>query len=144
VRAGFGGGGEERRAFPGGDRPTGDAARARRAQWAWGAMQGGGAVLPHGSAPSPPPPPNPTITLPPNPRWSTWESRLAYYDRTYGKLMDEWYEDVINEGNLDMVGGRCLGWGVGKGQCLVSTAFGGGACRTAGGARQAAGAARGQ
>lgn len=36
-------------------------------------------------------------------RWSTWESRLAYYDRTYGKLMDEFYEDVINEGNLDMV-----------------------------------------
>lgn len=35
-------------------------------------------------------------------KWSTWESRLAYYDRTYGKLMDEWYEDVINEGNLDM------------------------------------------
>ena len=23
-------------------------------------------------------------------RWQTWESRLAYYDRTYGKLMDEW------------------------------------------------------
>ncbi len=41
---------------------------------------------------------------PPKKRWSTWESRLAYYDRTYGKLMDEWYEDVINEGNLDMVG----------------------------------------
>ncbi|GBF90673.1 hypothetical protein Rsub_03245 [Raphidocelis subcapitata] len=34
--------------------------------------------------------------------WATWESRLAYYDRTYGKLMDEWYEDVVNEGNLDM------------------------------------------
>lgn len=44
-------------------------------------------------------------------KWATWESRLAYYDRTYGKLMDEWYEDVINEGNLDMVGarGRALG-----------------------------------
>lgn len=34
-------------------------------------------------------------------KWAKWESRLAYYDRTYGKLMDEWYEDVINEGNLD-------------------------------------------
>lgn len=34
-------------------------------------------------------------------RWNTWESRLAYYDRSYGALMDEWYEDVLNEGNLD-------------------------------------------
>jgi hypothetical protein len=34
-------------------------------------------------------------------KWSKWESRLAYYDRTYGRLLDEWYEDVINEGNLD-------------------------------------------
>lgn len=52
----------------------------------------------------------------PRRRWSTWESRLAFYDRTYGKLMDEWYEDVINEGNLDMVGRAggllCGGWRV--------------------------------
>lgn len=45
---------------------------------------------------------NPHSKQQPTPqRWATWESRLAYYDRTYGKLLDEWYEDVINEGNLD-------------------------------------------
>eukprot|EP00879_Flechtneria_rotunda_P029885 GHRR01032349.1.p1 GENE.GHRR01032349.1~~GHRR01032349.1.p1 ORF type:complete len:357 (+),score=99.80 GHRR01032349.1:257-1327(+) len=34
-------------------------------------------------------------------KWMNWESKLAYYDRTYGQLMDEWYEDVLHEGNLD-------------------------------------------
>jgi hypothetical protein len=23
-------------------------------------------------------------------RWQNWESKLAYYDRTYGELMNEW------------------------------------------------------
>lgn len=23
-------------------------------------------------------------------RWQDWESKLAYYDRTYGELMNEW------------------------------------------------------
>ncbi len=23
-------------------------------------------------------------------RWQSWESKLAYYDRTYGELMNEW------------------------------------------------------
>jgi hypothetical protein len=23
-------------------------------------------------------------------RWMDWESKLAYYDRTYGELMNEW------------------------------------------------------
>jgi hypothetical protein len=23
-------------------------------------------------------------------KWNDWESKLAYYDRTYGALMDEW------------------------------------------------------
>lgn len=64
------------------------------------------ALSPPPSCPLPPYPPLPPPTPPlPTPRWKTWESRLAYYDRTYGKLMDEWYEDVINEGNLDMVRG---------------------------------------
>ncbi|WIA34330.1 hypothetical protein OEZ86_012669 [Tetradesmus obliquus] len=34
-------------------------------------------------------------------KWQNWESKLAYYDRTYGELMNEWYEDVLHEGNLD-------------------------------------------
>ncbi|KXZ45076.1 hypothetical protein GPECTOR_59g685 [Gonium pectorale] len=34
-------------------------------------------------------------------RWAEWESRLAYYDKATGPLMDEWYEDVINAGNLE-------------------------------------------
>ena len=24
-------------------------------------------------------------------KWNDWESKLAYYDRTYGPLLDEWY-----------------------------------------------------
>eukprot|EP00198_Chlamydomonas_reinhardtii_P006708 XP_001696044.1 predicted protein [Chlamydomonas reinhardtii] len=34
-------------------------------------------------------------------RWGEWESRLAYYDKATGPLMDEWYEDVLNAGNLE-------------------------------------------
>ncbi|EFJ50173.1 hypothetical protein VOLCADRAFT_89029 [Volvox carteri f. nagariensis] len=34
-------------------------------------------------------------------RWREWESRLAYYDKATAPLMDEWYEDVINAGNLE-------------------------------------------
>lgn len=34
-------------------------------------------------------------------KWGDWESKLAYYDRTYGPLMDEWYEDMLNAGNLE-------------------------------------------
>lgn len=34
-------------------------------------------------------------------KWMDWESKLAYYDRTYGELFNEWYEDVLHEGNLD-------------------------------------------
>jgi hypothetical protein len=35
-------------------------------------------------------------------KWMKWEKTLSYYDRTYGALLDEWYEDVVNEGNLEM------------------------------------------
>lgn len=34
-------------------------------------------------------------------RWQDWETKLAYYDRTYGDLYDEFYEDVLHEGNLE-------------------------------------------
>ncbi|GLC44005.1 hypothetical protein PLESTB_000219000 [Pleodorina starrii] len=34
-------------------------------------------------------------------RWREWESRLAYYDKATAPLMDEWYEDIINAGNLE-------------------------------------------
>jgi hypothetical protein len=27
--------------------------------------------------------------------WQQWESRLAYYDRTYGQVMDEWWVTLV-------------------------------------------------
>ncbi|GAX79933.1 hypothetical protein CEUSTIGMA_g7373.t1 [Chlamydomonas eustigma] len=33
--------------------------------------------------------------------WQDWEKKLAYYDRSKAKIFDNWYEDVVNEGNLD-------------------------------------------
>ncbi|GIL79213.1 hypothetical protein Vretimale_16366 [Volvox reticuliferus] len=34
-------------------------------------------------------------------RWREWDSRLAYFDKATAPLMDEWYEDIINAGNLE-------------------------------------------
>ncbi|KAG2493906.1 hypothetical protein HYH03_007842 [Edaphochlamys debaryana] len=34
-------------------------------------------------------------------KWGEWEARLAYYDKSAGPLLDEWYEDVIHAGNLE-------------------------------------------
>eukprot|EP00200_Dunaliella_tertiolecta_P002578 CAMPEP_0202351510 /NCGR_PEP_ID=MMETSP1126-20121109/8116_1 /ASSEMBLY_ACC=CAM_ASM_000457 /TAXON_ID=3047 /ORGANISM="Dunaliella tertiolecta, Strain CCMP1320" /LENGTH=564 /DNA_ID=CAMNT_0048943621 /DNA_START=107 /DNA_END=1800 /DNA_ORIENTATION=+ len=34
-------------------------------------------------------------------KWNDWDSKLSYYDRTYAPLMDEWHEEVINEGHMD-------------------------------------------
>lgn len=37
-------------------------------------------------------------------KWSAWEKKLAYYDRSTGPLLDEWYEDEVNKGKA--IGGE--------------------------------------
>jgi hypothetical protein len=47
-------------------------------------------------------------------KWMDWESKLAYYDRTYGELFNEWWVPGV----LGVwVGGGCrgCGWGGGVG-----------------------------
>ncbi|KAL6763004.1 hypothetical protein V8C86DRAFT_462370 [Haematococcus lacustris] len=34
--------------------------------------------------------------------WNAWQRKLTYYDRTYGALLDEWHNDVMFEGRLEL------------------------------------------